>query len=203
MKRPTPPYRSLTENPKWVKLQCERCGVDFWLEPGKVGKGFRYCTSTCRHEPPLVRLLKNVTTNEQGCLLFAGALNSDGYGNIKYEGEQWRAHRLSWHLQRGPIPAGLDVLHTCKKCRACVNIDHLYLGTVQDNTADRMEQGHQAMGETHGNAELTVEQVIAVKKLKGTMTLAQAQEQTGIPWKNVHNIWSGATWKHVDVPPPT
>lgn len=197
-KRPTPPYRSLVENPNWAKVQCERCGVDYWLEHGKVGKGFRYCTSTCRYEKPLVRLLKNASTNEQECLLFAGARNSDGYGNIKFEGEQWRAHRLSWHLQRGPIPAGLDVLHICKKCRACVNIDHLYLGTVEDNTKDRMEQGHQAKGEAHGNAELTVEQVIEIRKLKGKQTLAVTAEQFGVSINCIRDVWHRNTWDHIN-----
>jgi hypothetical protein len=49
-------------------------------------------------------------------------------------------HRFAWELAYGPIPDGLWVLHHCDN-PPCVNIDHLYLGTVKDNTADMMRRG--------------------------------------------------------------
>lgn len=49
-------------------------------------------------------------------------------------------HRLSWIPTRGPIPAGMNVLHTCD-VRKCVAPWHLWLGTQSDNLQDCVAKG--------------------------------------------------------------
>lgn len=49
------------------------------------------------------------------------------------------AHRVSFELFRGPI-GKLKVLHKCDT-PACVNPQHLYLGTQLQNVKDRVERG--------------------------------------------------------------
>ena len=51
-----------------------------------------------------------------------------------------RQSRKAWIRANGPIPDGMCVLHTCDNF-LCVNIDHLYLGTYKQNTADMFERG--------------------------------------------------------------
>ena len=79
-----------------------------------------------------------------GCWLWTGAPSDNTknglYGRFRVHGAQIRAHRVSWLLHRGEIPENLQVLHHCDN-QACVRPDHLFLGTNEDNVADRVAKG--------------------------------------------------------------
>lgn len=76
-----------------------------------------------------------------GCLLWSGNALPQGYG-LFYVGlpTRARAHRFAYELVHGPIPAGMVVCHRCDT-PACVNVDHLYIGTVGDNNRDAFAKG--------------------------------------------------------------
>lgn len=63
-----------------------------------------------------------------------------GYGVIYFNGRQTYTHRVSYELHVGPIPDGLFILHRCD-VPACVNPDHLFVGSAADNVADMMAKG--------------------------------------------------------------
>lgn len=80
-------------------------------------------------------MTKTVRIPESGCWIFLGAIKPNGYGDIWMNGKVVGAHRASYKLFVGSIPNGFDVCHTCD-VRCCINPDHLFTGTRQDNMKD-------------------------------------------------------------------
>ena len=74
------------------------------------------------------------------CWNWNGAKFSSGYGAFWLNGKNKSAHRVSWELTNGQIPDGKLVCHTCD-ISACVNPNHLFLGTWKGNMEDRDKKG--------------------------------------------------------------
>jgi hypothetical protein len=94
------------------------------------------------------RFFEKVTfpVTDRGCLEFTGCVNEKGYGLFSVKNRSRLAHRVSWSLLRGDIPAGMALLHSCDNPR-CVNIDHLSIGTRAENNADMIRKGRMRAGE--------------------------------------------------------
>lgn len=76
-----------------------------------------------------------------GCWNWTGYIQTTGYGQIEVCGRLWLAHRFSWAMHhRGIEPWGMLVLHKCDNPK-CVNPDHLFIGTHQDNVDDMWSKG--------------------------------------------------------------
>lgn len=80
---------------------------------------------------------------EDECWIWMGAKVNGGYGCITVDSENIVAHRYSWIIHNGNIPAGLLVCHHCDN-PPCVNPIHLFLGTNSDNTLDMVEKNRHA-----------------------------------------------------------
>lgn len=76
-----------------------------------------------------------------GCHLWVGTAFDSGYGLLRVEGKNKRAHRLAYELAHGvELDSSQLVCHHCDN-PACVNPDHLFLGSSLDNTRDCMAKG--------------------------------------------------------------
>lgn len=86
--------------------------------------------------PPAERFWEYVTKTS-GCWQWNGAKNNSGYGTFNVSrGEHWTAHRYSYSLLVGKIPAGMVLDHQCFN-KSCVNPAHLTLCTQKQNLENR------------------------------------------------------------------
>ena len=85
-------------------------------------------------------LRKTCPEPNSGCLLWLGSAKRSGHGGIRFQKKYTTAHRVAWESFVGPIPDGLCVLHKCDN-PPCVNVRHLFLGTLQDNAIDMAVKG--------------------------------------------------------------
>lgn len=75
-----------------------------------------------------------------GCWTWIAGCDPQGYGTFGLDGKVQKAHRVSYQLAIGPIPAGAHVLHSCDN-PPCVRPDHLRAGTRSDNMRDKVARG--------------------------------------------------------------
>lgn len=133
-----------------------------------------------------------------GCWLWTASVNRGGYGRFgraMIDGGI-PAHRASWFLFRGSVPPNTCVLHKCD-VRCCVNPDHLFLGTLADNNADKTKKGRQARGITHMAAKLTVEQVLEIRAIAVRGQYGALGRRFGVGKAAIRSIVLGVTWRHV------
>lgn len=135
------------------------------------------------------KFFENVSPEpNSGCWLWTAAINANGYG-VGWAGKGTiLAHRASWQLHKGSIPSDLRVLHKCD-VRCCVNPDHLFLGTPQDNTDDMMRKRRSK------TARLTERDVYEIRSSREASPVLAARY--GVSPSAIRHTKTFRHWKHI------
>jgi hypothetical protein len=138
--------------------------------------------------------------DDSGCWLWQAAIAGKGYGQLRAIPRRLGylyAHRFSWEMVNGPIPDGLMVLHSCD-VPACVNPEHLFLGTNADNHKDMKAKDRHLYGERNAEAKLTERDILDIYALSDASVAQKAIGAKfgigqGCAWKIIH----GHRWNHL------
>ena len=175
-----------------ITKTCPYCKTVF---QGPAYKHADFCSLPCRFWSK-VKVL-----GIDDCWEWQGASDGRGYGHFSFKHRADKAPRIAWFLFSGTYPGKLDVLHKCDN-PPCVNPNHLFLGTAKDNAIDMVKKGRCKSkglpGEQSGNAKLTTNQVILIKRLLalgyGTTLIGK---QFNVYPSTIHFIKQGETWRHI------
>lgn len=134
-----------------------------------------------------------------GCREWTRGKNSKGYGYLRFDGRDLRAHRLAFELENGPIPEGLSVCHRCDN-PACCNPKHLFLGSAADNQQDKVAKGRHnpQRGSQNNYAKLNETQAMEIRERRSLgEPVASVAKDFGIHATTVSKVATSATWRHI------
>ena len=147
-----------------------------------------------------------------GCFLWLGGTNEHGYGILTVDRVNVKAHRLSWALWTGTtITPSQKVLHRCDT-PACVNPEHLFLGTILDNVRDMHSKGRarKATGDASGlrrhpelvrrgerSPRATIDDATVREIRRSAESGRVCAARLGIGAGAVFAVRAGKTWRHV------
>lgn len=154
-----------------------------------------------RLRPLQERFWEKVQKAKDGCWLWIAGVGGSGYGRIGRDGKNDEAHRVSWEMHFGPIPAGMFVCHRCD-VRTCVNPGHLFLGNHNVNMADRKAKGRVPVGEQSGRSVLTEAAVRQIRAQHAAgATAVSLAARYGVARTTIGAVVRGKIWNHIKQDP--
>ncbi len=154
-----------------------------------------------------VRFWENVSVSD-GCWEWTGKRKSgvsNNYGRFfigmnptdRNKTVEMFAHRFSWEMHNGAIPDGLYVLHRCDN-PPCVRPNHLFLGTLRDNTRDSVNKGRWPIGEHHHHHRLTETDVLSIRReFEAGVSASELARRHNIGRTTAGHIIRRESWRHV------
>lgn len=135
------------------------------------------------------------------CWEWQGQTTDWGYGVINIKGKLRGAHIFSKELSTGKTrPEGLDTCHTCDN-RKCVNPEHLYWGTRQQNIDDAWARNRMPHGEDARHAKLSEAEVVQLREeYAADSSIPDLIEKYQIAESTIRGIVLGYKWKRAGGP---
>ena len=165
---------------KFTERACDICGNSF-VPSSSVGKQCSVACLITAHSKPMAN----------GCIEWQRSTDPAGYGQLKANGKVTKAHRAAYESANGALPSNAHVCHSCDN-RKCVNLDHLWVGTVQDNMADMVSK-------TRFNTSLSPADVYEIRLQYGArkMTQKALAKAYGVGKGAISHICRYSTWRHL------
>lgn len=127
-----------------------------------------------------------VDYKSDGCLLWPYGVNRQGYGQVAYNGNTYRAHNLVCRLVYGdPSSPRHQAAHACGN-RLCIAPSHLRWKTPKGNNADKR---------LHGTlrSKLTPTDVLAIRA-----SIRGLAKEYGVTVGAIKDVCTGKTWSWVE-----
>lgn len=139
------------------------------------------------------------------CWPYKGKPGKSGYGRYSIYSDQQHPiikllpNRLAFFLHWKIDPEGWCVCHECDN-PICCNWHHLFIGTQNDNSKDRVRKGRQAHGNSVrkvGGTKLRADQVREIRRraCEGHVLLAK---EFGLQATYMKKVITGELWRHVE-----
>ena len=149
---------------------------------------------------PIQRFCRKVhiPADSSQCWIWTGARFHYGHGAFAPDGRVPRnigAHRWLYQWVHGvELPQNITVNHHCDN-PPCVNPQHLYAGTQQDNVADMIRRGRQAQGTQTAAARLSEADVRTIRS--SSQTVRQLARQFGVTDWTIYKVLQGKSYRNV------
>ena len=133
-----------------------------------------------------------------GCLITEASLTRAGYGAVTFARRTYYLHRLVLQQKLGRLLVQGEVTrHTCHR-PACINPEHLLVGTKSDNSQDMVRANRQESGEQKCQSKLSWETVSQIRKeyASGQYTMMGLAELYGVGVTAIHRAVHFVSWRH-------
>ena len=183
---------------------CLKCGTPFTRRQ-HGNDTLTFCSIRCanqfntakRSATTAAQFWADVSVGEPDeCWPWTGAVDSHGYGQIRWHKKLCLSHRLALSLTDGDWQSRLLVCHSCDN-PLCCNPTHLWRGTYRDNMQDMLKKcrNNQPKGEAHRSAKLTPEQVLVIRS--SDEPTAPLSARYGVSFVTIQLIRRRQTWRHL------
>ena len=134
----------------------------------------------------------------EDCWVWTGKQDKHMYGIFTIDDKFIKAHVYAWQIYtKRPVPRGLFVCHHCDH-PYCVNPHHLFIGSTQDNTADKVSKNRQAKGNRISKTKLDESRVRDMRSLhEQGLSITSIAKRFTVSFSTAHSAVHRKTWKHV------
>jgi len=139
-----------------------------------------------------------IVVKDSGCFECTSHYTSTGgYIEYHFNNKKRVLHRYIFEECYGNIPDGMIVRHKCDN-RACINPEHLELGSHEENMKDMTDRGRQCKGQDSPFAKLTDQDIPEIRNLlAGGEKITEIAKRYGVSRAAIDSIKRNKTWTHV------